>query len=193
MQKEKTLWQWFEAQEEKIRNAIDTGEKATLEYIKNQLDEFVLSEGNFAWEIRQDDDQIWHFIISPNGDAELLMKSRTMVEEAPALDHWEFHYAKPPVHWDMQLQLVDEFFNSIALDCSEWKFVVTQQGEKTDFSLYAENLLTLADHMQEEAISKGLITALGEENYIFLVGEVRLQKDKPGDEAIGFSQIGEYV
>ena len=94
MYKTEALWDWFTANAGRIKSFIEQQSESEREYIVHSLNNLILDLGNFSWDIETGRYTRWMFIISPNGDRELLEKSINIINAAPVLEDWEFHYCK---------------------------------------------------------------------------------------------------
>ncbi|CAM3163146.1 hypothetical protein DRF59_11295 [Chryseobacterium flavum] len=112
------FWNWIENNIEYL-----TPKKITAEYI-DLLDAEIEKIGDFSWEIGFDNRVNKNFLtISPEGDAELLKLSRTIINEAPAIEGWIFYSSKPPKQWKLIFNLLinDE---KVQFNATEWKYIL---------------------------------------------------------------------
>jgi hypothetical protein len=112
------FWNW-------IKDNIDNlkPKALTKEYI-DLLDTKIQELGDFSWEIGFDNREKNNFlVISPEGDPELLEKSRAILNEVPKIDNWAFHSAKPPKQWKLIFNLFIDGIK-VQFNANEWKYIL---------------------------------------------------------------------
>jgi len=85
--------------------------------------------------------------ISPNGDKNLLGKTKEIIDKAPQLDNWEFYSAKQSKkNWHLA-KLLD---TDLQIDASNWTYVLLKyEDEKIEILLKADTLTKLDDELKE--------------------------------------------
>ncbi len=117
--------------------------------------------------------------ISPNGDKELRKETKEIVSFAPAINGWEFYYAKQPIQSGLNFVLYqdDGLFHFSAED---WEYVLLGFPDNTfDMIIKADSLTGLEKKDQLLAIELALDTIIGEEKKIELILGVDLITDIP--------------
>jgi hypothetical protein len=173
-QKITSLWEWFAKNEQKIKDAIDRGSAFEREYIVESLNDLVLDLGMFSWEIGPGQEQAWSFTLSPNGDRKRMLQSRKIIDQAPPLLGWEFHYSKPAKAWDRSFQLYDDFMVERTIDASDWHFVVSVQEDLIHILLETPELIRLDPDTVQTAAELVIINEIGEEAKILHVGAIEV-------------------
>jgi hypothetical protein len=173
-----SLWQWFAANEQKIKDAIEEGTAFEREYITENLNNLILDLGMFSWEIGPGQDAEWALILSPNGDRKRMLQSKQIIETAPMLRNWEFHYSKPARAWDRSFQLYDDFLNEHQVDASGWHFVSLPQADGLiHITLEAPNIEKLDRYTAQTAAEVVVINEIGEESKILHVGAIEIVRE----------------
>lgn len=172
-QKIKNLWKWFFANEEKIRNCIENESASEQDYISEQLNNLILDMGVFSWEIGPGNSKDWSLIISPNGDKNLLRKSRGIIEKAPELDKWEFHYNRPARDWDRKFVIYDGYMDEQEINASDWNYVCKKaKNGKTELIFEGSNIKHLDKETALIAANMVIVNEIGEETKINKIASV---------------------
>jgi len=143
------------------------------EKMQDELDLQVARLGSaLSWEIGPGSSKPNALAISPGGDPDLLSITRTVISEAPPIDGWEFHPAKPPKKWDLQFSL-SEGSEVVDVDARSWRYTLLDFGDGVyDLTLEAQNLNAVGDELRSaagEALVEGI---LGEERRIEVIGRI---------------------
>jgi len=158
------LWRWFYANERRIRESIDNNLKDEQEIIVQNLDNFILDLGMFSWDIGPGENKAWFLTISPNGDKELLAKTKEIVAGAPELENREFNYAKPAKNWDRKLSIYDTDMEVRLINASDWDYVaIKDQNGMRELILEASNIKNLDEETANNAANLFVINEIGEE------------------------------
>lgn len=88
------FWEWFKENEPKIKEIALSGSAAEQAWLKEQLDQHILSIGKFSWEINQGEQSELELVISPNRDYDLFKTSKKVISESPSLENWSFLASK---------------------------------------------------------------------------------------------------
>jgi hypothetical protein len=174
-EKIKKLWKWFSGNNQKIIDCIESESAPDREYVIENLDNLVLDLGLFTWEVDAGIHKTWSFTISPNGDIELLKKSKKIIDSAPDLINWEFNYSKPAKEWDRKFSVFDEYMIKREVDASNWKYITLQQEDKMiALTLEAENIGTLDIYTASTAANLVVLNEIGEETKIRNIGSINI-------------------
>ena len=178
------LWRWFYSNEKRIREAIENESPAEQRDISEHLDNLVLDIGLFSWEISPGINKDWALTISPNGDKDLLILSKEIIQEAPELIDWEFNYCKLAKDWNRTLVLYDNNMDEKEIDASKWKYVaLVQKNGKIELVLEAGNISHLDDDTATTAANLVVQNEIGEEARINKIASINIV-DQLGDEYV---------
>jgi hypothetical protein len=153
-EKIENLWKWFLNNEDQIKDCLENKPGSAREYIIENLDNLVLDLGVFSWEIDAGIHKSWSFTISPNGDKNMMKKSKKIIESAPDLADWEFYYSKPAKDWNREFTIFDDYMTKHTINASRWKYVAIQREDgmivlileaKNIGHLDSDTLSTIAD------------------------------------------------
>lgn len=175
MQEEKiiNLWRWFYSNEKLIRESLQMELREQQERIVQSIDNLVIDLGRFSWHIEMGEMKDWAFIISPNGDEELMKLSKDIISHAPELDCWEFHFCKPNKIWDKKLSLYDAEYEIVEIDASKWEFVLKKNSnEKFDLSFIAANIEHIDEETAKTAANIVVLNEIGEEKRILNINDI---------------------
>ena len=169
------FWSWF------IKNSASLHSDNYDKNILNELDR-TISNWGLSWEIGAGLSKENSFTISPNGDKELLSKTKDFIDKAPQLDNWEFYSAKQPKeNWHLA-KLVDTHFE---IDASKWTYVLLKyEDEKMEILLKADTLSKLDNETKEIAADLILTNLLGEELKIRKIDFIEVVEKFDGEKGI---------
>lgn len=154
----KEFWNWFALNKDQFIPS-----KITNEFI-SQLDNKILSMGDFSWEIREGISKNYMLIISPGGDINLLSRTKEIISFSPDLEDWEFFHYKPEKKWDFKLSLYEEDKVQKIVDVSDWEYVLYKFPDGSfDIIFRAENLINSSDDEKIVIAEIVLESILGEE------------------------------
>jgi len=174
-EKIKKLWDWFKIYNQKIIDAIDNKNLSEQEYITEQLNNLVLDLGKFSWQIDKGTQKPWSFIISPNEDHELLKQTKKIIDQAPKLNKWEFHFCKPPQNWDYKIGLFDNFLIEREIDASDWKFAIrNDKNKQVTIILEIANMDNFDHETKISAANLAVINEIGEEVKIHKISNIKI-------------------
>jgi hypothetical protein len=116
------------------------------------------------WETGPGQTRRRQFIISPNLNPDLRYTAKNIVSAAPALEDWEFQYARRPRKWDYQLSLETRPGVPIEIDASGWVFIALYSPRGTyQVLLHGGNLPPLTNDQRRQAAADVLVNLVGEE------------------------------
>lgn len=160
------FWDWFLTAEAGIRAYFseEEGPGVDKNLLIEQINNRVLDFGHFAWEIGPGQDRDFHFLISPNGSAQLLEVSKEIMRAAPDLGRWEFYPARPPRPERLQFKLYDDYMLERNVDATNWRCVLLKKLDGTMQVLLEVNTITHLDNDTQQLAAQMLVTnLLGEE------------------------------
>ncbi len=160
------FWKWFVHAEAGIRAYFseEEGPDVDKNFLIEQVNNKVLDFGLFAWEIGPGRDRDFHFIISPNGSAQLLELSKTIMRSAPELPQWEFHSARPARPERLQFSLYDDYMIERSVDATDWRCALLKKLDGTVQVLVEASTIRDLDSETQQTAAEMLVTnLLGEE------------------------------
>jgi len=161
------FWQWFVTHEKKFRIIEDP--HAVREMLNNQ----VLLFGALSWEIGKGAVHPHRFTISPNGNEKMLWITEAIIGEAPRLDQWDFHPAKPAIDWDFIIEVYDDFLRKQTVNTSEWSYLLRMTPDKKlRLLLYAEDFNFVDEEDKMMAANLVVNNCIGEANKIYFVESI---------------------
>lgn len=177
-----TFSQWFKQNEDKLRAALTVEESADATHLVEALDEIILSFGKFSWHAETKNDLDFHFTISPNDDLELMDLSRQIIAEMPAINGWEFHYAKQ-ANGDLSISLYDDQMDIHFVDASSWRVVLASQNkEKFELIVLVNNVNSIDEETQVDATDAIITNLIGEELKIRKLLGIELRTELADEE-----------
>ena len=169
------LWKWFISNEQKIIDCIKNDFAIDRDYIIENIDNLILDLGMFTWEIGAGIDKPWVFTISPNGDKDLLKKSRKIIYNAPELKDWEINYCKPAKDWNYKFNIFDNLMNEYKINASTWNYVALQKGDDIiELIIEAENIGDLDSETAKTAADLVVLNEIGEETKIQKISAINI-------------------
>ena len=169
------FWEWFAKEQAWILILLEEDGHPDRERFVQAMNNWVLSFGRFKWEIGTGETKPYHLTLSPNGDQELLGRSRYIMAYAPDLPNWEFYHAIPPKEFEFEFSLYDENFEKHLIDADDWQAGLFLYPDlKVKIILQAENILHLDHQTQEAAANYVLMNLIGEETMIAQVETVEI-------------------
>lgn len=164
------FWNWFQNIEKNLRDNIAND-------IIEQIDEKVLELGPFSWEIGPGLTEKYSFVISPNGDKELLNQTKEIISSAPLIDGWEFHSTKPAKIWNYEFSFYDEDNKEIYVNAQKWEYVLLKYPDQT-YDIYLKGPDYLYNEKDIQAASEILlIGVLGEKDFIDYISNIEVVKE----------------
>ena len=167
------FWEWFVGNEARIRDVVENYTPYDREVIVHELDNQILEFGMFTWEIGHGFSRSYYLTISPNGDQEMLARSRLIMKSAPDLTFWEFYHARPVKDWDLIINLYDDMMNEHHINASEWKFILSRgRNNRINVLIEASNMGHLDNETKWTAGNMVVISLIGEECRINEVNKI---------------------
>ncbi|MEZ5021877.1 MAG: hypothetical protein R2728_01205 [Chitinophagales bacterium] len=173
-----SFWEWFEANESTIIEAIKDKNRGDYSFLVNTLDNLVLSFGRLGWEIGHGKNKPYFLTLSPNNDRELLAVTKKIVAAAPTKKSWEFNPAKLPVDWDLKFEVYDNDFEEHTIDATSWHQVLKQRSDGSiNLFLKADNIHFLDHETKMRTVDMVVTSILGEELRIHRINKIKLIED----------------
>lgn len=169
------FWEWFVNNETHIKEVLaddyHEGRKSLVKTMDNQILQF----GMFTWEMGPEGDKNYYLIISPNGNGELLEKSKEIIALSPGLRNWKFYYARPAKEWDLKFSVFDDFMEEHKVDASGWNFILEKsEGNSNNIIVEAQNLKHLDEETKLTAGNLVVSSLLGEAFKINFIDKVKI-------------------
>lgn len=171
-QKVKEYWSWFLSNKDVLENySVD-------KRIVPLIDKHISRLGDYGWEIGPGITKKYSFTISPNSNEKRLKETIEIVELAPKLKDWEFHFAKPPKEFDYKIKLPNKKHQLQIIDGSDWQYVLLQYSDgKFEILIKALNLESFAEDIKVDAIYIMVESIIGEEKLIRFIDYIDLVED----------------
>ena len=136
MRKINTFWNWFQDNNQTIKNFINEtpkSQKQISHWIKHRLG-FYSKELDYMIIFPKKPTEKTELIITANGNPEYFTRVTELIKHAPVLKHWKFTaFIQPTVHIEKIIDGLDEpyVFQEITIKTSEIKFFFLSYDEKT--------------------------------------------------------------
>jgi hypothetical protein len=136
MRKINTFWNWFQDNNQTIKNFINEtpkSQKQISHWIKHRLG-FYSKELDYMIIFPKKPTEKTELIITANGNPEYFTRVTELIKHAPVLKHWKFTaFIQPTVHIEKIIDDLDEpyVFQEITIKTSEIKFLPLAYDEKT--------------------------------------------------------------
>ena len=167
------FWQWFVKNSTIIKQVIEHNDTNQSERIVEELNNFILDFGMFTWDIGQNEDNVWFFLISPNGDPELLLMSQRIMADAPSHLEWLFLSSRPSKSWDRQFSIYNNEMDLIQIDGTYWSYLAFEEDNgQIELVFEAQNIAHLDEETAEFAVNQFLVNELGEKERILKISSV---------------------
>jgi hypothetical protein len=153
------FWNWFVSVADLLMAGTVEGE------LRKELDRRLrrLHRG-LIWEIGPGTSRQRQFTISPNLNPNVRGVAQEIVFGAPSLENWEFYPARQAKEWNYKLLLDNRRTRTVAIDVSNWGFVLLRRAEgKHEVLLSAGNLPRLQKNRRYKVAADVLCNILGEE------------------------------
>ena len=136
MRKINTFWNWFQDNNQTIKNFINEtpkSQKQISHWIKHRLG-FYCKELDYMIIFPKKQTEKTELIITANGNPEYFTRVTELIKHAPVLKHWKFTaFIQRTVHIEKIIDGLDEpyVFQEITIKTSEIKFLPLAYDEKT--------------------------------------------------------------
>lgn len=130
--------------------------------VLSRLDKLVSElHGEVSWEVGPGEETDFSFVISPNGEAELLGFTRSVIALAPILPKWEFYYYRRKKKWNYVIELEeDNKFKSY--EVSNWGFIMFKGESGIEISIIPDESIELTEDQKWQTGMIILESILGE-------------------------------
>lgn len=170
-----SFWKWFVQMEDRIATFFSEESDVDKETLIEAINNRVLDFGLFAWEISAGTNKRFRLVLSPNGDAQRLALSQSIVAQAPSLRDWEFYYAKPAKQWDYVFSIYDDFMMERSIEAFRWEYVLLEYPDDTlEIKIMASNIQFLDKEAQKAAVDLALTNIVGEEAKVNYLNQVSI-------------------
>jgi len=119
----KKFWNWF------VQNCQNFGDNFENNTLIDELDRWVKRLGNFSWEIGPGIKKENLFVISPNGNLQLLPETKNIIDNSRKCDGWEYYYAKPAKNWNPIFEYENSDGENVRIDASSWKYILLKYND----------------------------------------------------------------
>jgi hypothetical protein len=190
MKKIHTFWNWFQDNNQRIKNSCNESpeeQKEILFWLGKNLN-YYCREIDFIIVFPKKENTKAEFIITANGNKDYFHQVITLVDNAPQLKTWQFSaFIQPTTEIDKIMTGLDDpyIFQDITLRISDLKFKTLQYSEnfgKLDIMIFLQNYDLLCNNkILPQAIFIIMQDLLGEKSFSQNINFVQLAK-KPQDE-----------
>ena len=147
MRKINTFWNWFQDNNQTIKNLINETPKTQkqLYFWLNRHLGYYCKELDFIIIFPKKEKEKAELIITANGNPNFFSQVTELINKAPALRHWKFTaFIQPTENIDKIIEGLDEpyTFQEITIKTSEIKFLplsYDEQTKKLDITVYLKN------------------------------------------------------
>ena len=168
------FWRWFIKTENTIKECIENDHSIHRDTIVEQMNEHVLNLGVLTWDIGLNDDDNWFFMLSPNGNPDMLKVSQKIMDFAPEHMSWLFHSSKPAKNWNRQFSIYDTNMDEQFVDASEWQYIIFDDDAKFELIIEAKNISQLDPEESETAAEQFVIQEIGEATRILQISTITI-------------------
>ena len=166
------FWEWFSEVRHKLEDNFRNNE------LQAEVSQKVSSLGKYGWELGPGTEKRFSFVISPNGNADVLKETKEIINHAPLLSEWEFHAATPPKSWNEPVFKIRGSKGEYKIDASKWEYVLFQFPDNTfDIILRAPQIIKLNEKEKYTAAHILLQGILGEEVFIVHIVDIEIVSD----------------
>ncbi|OAB30620.1 hypothetical protein SAMN05444395_11126 [Flavobacterium fryxellicola] len=203
MKKINTFWNWFQDNNQTIKNLINEtpkNQKHIAFWINKNLN-YYCREIDFIIVFPKKENSKAEFIITANGNKNYFHELITLVDNAPLLNSWKFTaFIQPTTEIDKMMKGLDDpyIFQDITLKISELKFkpiLYDENIKKMDIMIFLKNYNLLCDTKTlKQAIYVILQELLGEERLHQKISLVQLaQMTNKEEDLIQLYELQRYL
>ncbi len=155
------FWNWFLSTAETLADLL---ERSSTKEIADLIEPRIKSlSDKIGWEIGPGLVKRYGFAISLNGSISNVPSALVIVAAAPVLAGWEFYCGLPPKKWDGRFRLKNRTGQTVSLDCSSWRYVLTGYDDNKFFDITAlAQMRDLDNKAKIQAVKIALRNILGE-------------------------------
>jgi len=203
MRKINTFWNWFQDNNQTIKNLINETPKTQKHlyfWLSRHLG-YYCKELDFLIIFPKKEKEKAELIITANGNPNFFSQVNELIKKAPALRHWKFTaFIQPTDSIDKIIEGLDEpyVFQEITIKTSEIKFLplnYDEQTKKLDITVYLKNFkLYCNTKTWEQAIYIIIQDLLGEKSVYQNINFVQLaQMPNNHEELIHLYELQFYI
>lgn len=203
MRKINTFWNWFQDNNQTIKNLINETPKTQkhLYFWLNRHLGYYCKELDFLIIFPKKEKEKAELIITANGNPNFFSQVTELINKAPALRHWKFTaFIQPTENIDKIIEGLDEpyVFQEITIKTSEIKFLplnYDEQTKKLDITVYLKNFkLYCNTKTWEQAIYIIIQNLLGEKSVYQNINFVQLaQMPNDHEELIHLYELQFFI
>lgn len=203
MRKINTFWNWFQDNNQTIKNLINETPKTQkhLYFWLNRHLGYYCKELDFLIIFPKKEKEKAELIITANGNSNFFSQVNELINKAPALRHWKFTaFIQPTENINKIIEGLDEpyIFHEITIKTSEIKFLplnYDEQTKKLDITVYLKNFkLYCNTKTWEQAIYIIIQDLLGEKSVYQNINFVQLaQMPSDNNDLIELHELQFYL
>jgi hypothetical protein len=203
MRKINTFWNWFQDNNQTIKNLINETQKMQkhLYFWLHRHLGYYCKELDFIIIFPKKEKEKAELIITANGNPEYFAQVTELINKAPALRHWKFTaFIQPTENIDKIIEGLDEphIFQEITIKTSEIKFLplnYDDQTKKLDIKVYLKNFKIYCNTKTwEQAIYIIIQDLLGEKSVYQNINFVQLaQMPSDNNDLIELHELQFYL
>jgi|SRR5215471_3380937 len=182
------FWAWF------AENSVRLSKNLEDERILKELDQRVssLEPKGLSWEVGPGHERPFQLVISPNGNKDLLSRTRAIISAAPDVPGWELHFAKPPKDWVVpRFSFRAATGQEIAIDAEGWEYALLQFPDGAfDILVRPTGLRNLSEADQSTAVEILLDGLLGEMERMRRIASIEVVTSFDEDVLGNINKIG---
>lgn len=180
--KARDFWSWFSGVVPQLQQQLD--DDSVDDGLLGELDQAILSLGDFGWEVGPDEDGSGYiFVLSPGSDLELLKEAEAVIAEAPRFARWRLFSCRPKkTGWTLKFLVYDEAGREFEFDGSTCEFKIVIEGGKSRVLLRGPGFRLLPGSRHHDAAGILLDGILGESARMKLVSSYEVVSGAGGTE-----------
>lgn len=163
----RSFWKWFLDNEARLSAPLSNRP------LLKELQRRIRGLGDYCWEIGPGIAAAHALTISPGGDKERLAETQAIVLEAPEVDGWEFHSAKPPKDWKCRFEIAGADGKPLQIDATAWQCSLLEYPDGFhEVLVVAKSLGNVTEDYQHWAVEVALDGLLGERRRLESIDQV---------------------
>ena len=170
----KLFWKWFNQNKTILQEVVANPYHLKKEWVIEQLDQHVLAFGKLKWEIENPTNNAFIFTFSPNGDFDLLQKTKTIIAASNPIPNWTFNAARKATG-NYSIEVYDHLMDVQEINAENWRIVLIDSSKNScDMILEANNLHEIDVDTRLIAANLILNNIIGEEAKINHVNKLEI-------------------